>query len=123
MRILFASTILVIAVFALDLPAAAGESPKPETNEYHVSASGDDANDGSAAQPLRTISAAAQRAQPGDVITVHEGVYRERDQPAAGRESDAQADRLSGRRRARRSRSRGRRSSRVGRRSRATPGR
>ena len=38
---------------------------------------------------LRTISAAALRAQPGDVITVHEGVYRERVSPPRGGESDA----------------------------------
>jgi alpha-N-arabinofuranosidase len=37
---------------------------------------------------LRTISAAALRAQAGDVITVHEGVYRERINPPRGGESD-----------------------------------
>ena len=47
--------------------------------EHHVSVKG----------PLKTISAAAQLAQPGDVITVHEGVYRERVAPPRGGESDA----------------------------------
>lgn len=58
--------------------------------EYHVAVTGDDAADGSAARPFRTISAAAERAQPGDVITVHEGVYRERIAPPRGGTSDAE---------------------------------
>ncbi|MBN2513814.1 MAG: DUF1565 domain-containing protein [Sedimentisphaerales bacterium] len=49
--------------------------------EYHVSVKGDDSNNGSLSQPLKTISAAALIAQPGDTITVHEGVYRERITP------------------------------------------
>jgi hypothetical protein len=58
-------------------------------NELHVSVKGNDANPGSASAPLRTISAAARLAQPGDTITVHEGVYRERITPPRGGESDA----------------------------------
>lgn len=58
--------------------------------ELHVSVDGDDANDGTQASTLRTISAAAGLAQPGDVITVHEGVYRERVTPPRGGESDTQ---------------------------------
>jgi hypothetical protein len=50
---------------------------------------GQDTNDGSAARPFRTISAAARVAHPGDVITVHAGVYRERIDPPRGGESDA----------------------------------
>lgn len=57
--------------------------------EFHVSASGNDHNDGSPSTPLKTISAAARRAQPGDVITVHEGTYRERVTPPRGGESDS----------------------------------
>ncbi|MBN2272484.1 MAG: carbohydrate-binding protein, partial [Sedimentisphaerales bacterium] len=56
--------------------------------EFHVSISGDDLHDGTAAKPLRTISAAARLARPGDVITVHEGVYRERINPPRGGDSD-----------------------------------
>ena len=56
--------------------------------EYHVSPSGNDENQGTAAQPYRTISAAAQAAQPGDAITVHAGVYRERIDPPRGGTSD-----------------------------------
>ena len=57
--------------------------------QWHVSIKGSDKNDGSASKPFRTISAAAQAAQPGDVITVHEGTYRERVTPPRGGESDA----------------------------------
>ena len=44
--------------------------------EIHVATTGDDANDGSAAKPLRTISAAAAKAQPGDTVTVHAGSHQ-----------------------------------------------
>ncbi len=57
--------------------------------EYHVSVQGRDTNAGSQAEPFKTISAAAQVAQPGDVITVHEGTYRERINPPRGGTSDA----------------------------------
>ena len=57
--------------------------------EFHVSVRGDDTNDGSREKPLKTISAAARVAQPGDVVTVHEGTYRERVTPPRGGESDA----------------------------------
>jgi alpha-N-arabinofuranosidase len=40
--------------------------------------------------PLKTISAAAELAQPGDTITVHAGVYRERMDPPRGGTSDGQ---------------------------------
>jgi alpha-L-arabinofuranosidase len=56
--------------------------------EYHVAAQGDDKNDGTRKRPLRTISAAAARALAGNVITVHEGVYRERVAPPRGGASD-----------------------------------
>ncbi len=56
--------------------------------EFHVSVQGDDTNKGSASKPFKTISAAARVAQPGDVITVHAGVYRERIAPPRGGASD-----------------------------------
>ena len=37
-----------------------------------------DANPGSDAQPLRTISRAAELVQPGDVVKIHSGVFREK---------------------------------------------
>ena len=52
--------------------------------EYHVSIHGNDANGGSAADPLRTISEAARLARPGETITVHEGTYREWVRPPRG---------------------------------------
>ena len=57
--------------------------------ELHVSVNGNDNDKGSRLKPFKTISAAAQVAQPGDVITVHAGVYRERINPPRGGESDA----------------------------------
>ena len=58
--------------------------------DYHVSKQGSNDNAGSASQPLLTIQAAAELAQPGDTITVHEGVYRERVSPPRGGTSDEQ---------------------------------
>jgi hypothetical protein len=63
-------------------------SPALAAREYHVSPAGSDAHDGSLARPLQTISAAARAAQPGDTITVHEGVYRERVTPPRGGDSE-----------------------------------
>jgi hypothetical protein len=68
-----------IALLLLVFPAHALSAA-----EYHVSTSGNDNNDGSPAKPLKTISAAARLAQPGDVITVHSGTYRERVTPPRG---------------------------------------
>lgn len=56
--------------------------------EYHVSKSGLDTNLGSYSNPFATISKAAEVAQPGDTITVHAGVYRERINPPRGGTSD-----------------------------------
>jgi alpha-N-arabinofuranosidase len=56
--------------------------------EYHVSSSGLDSNKGSKSKPFKTLSAAADIAQPGDAITVHEGTYRERVNPPRGGTSD-----------------------------------
>jgi len=57
--------------------------------EFHVATSGDDAAEGSSAHPLRSIQTAANQAGPGDIITVHEGTYRERIDPPRGGESEA----------------------------------
>src|SRR5450759_344259 len=56
--------------------------------EFHVVVNGSDSNPGTKTAPLRTIQRAADLAQPGDVITVHEGVYRERISPPRGGKSD-----------------------------------
>ncbi|MCX6343441.1 MAG: carbohydrate-binding protein [Armatimonadetes bacterium] len=57
-------------------------------NEFYVSTKGKDSNNGSRSAPLRTIQRGAELAKPGDVITVHQGVYRERINPPRGGDSD-----------------------------------
>ncbi|MFI3264771.1 MAG: right-handed parallel beta-helix repeat-containing protein [Rikenellaceae bacterium] len=49
---------------------------------WHVSPSGSDTNDGTAASPVRTISKAAFYAIAGDTVLIQQGVYRERVSPA-----------------------------------------
>ena len=58
--------------------------------EYHVAQSGHDQNPGTEEAPLRTIQAAAHAAHPGDIVTVHQGIYRERVDPPRGGLSDDQ---------------------------------
>lgn len=55
-------------------------------NVFYVSPKGDDSQSATRDEPLRTISAAADRAMPGDTILVLEGVYRERVAPPRGGE-------------------------------------
>jgi alpha-N-arabinofuranosidase len=57
--------------------------------EIHVAVNGVDSNPGTRTAPLRTVQRAADLAQPGDIITVHAGVYRERIHPPRGGVSDA----------------------------------
>ena len=80
----------VPALYAFAKAKALAVDDGSKKNEYHVSQSGDDKNDGSPSRMLRTISAAAARANAGDVITVHEGIYRERVTPPRGGTSDAE---------------------------------
>ncbi|MBI4662171.1 MAG: carbohydrate-binding protein [Verrucomicrobia bacterium] len=61
----------------------------PQAAEFHVATNGNDASSGTLTSPLRTIQRAAHLAQPGDVVTVHAGTYRERISPPRGGESDA----------------------------------
>ena len=56
---------------------------------WHVATNGNDKGEGCGPEPFRTIQHAAEVAQPGDVITVHAGVYRERINPPRGGESEA----------------------------------
>lgn len=55
------SRALLLAILGIGVASVA------VAEDYHVGAD----------RPLKTISAAAELAQPGDVITVHEGTYRE----------------------------------------------
>ena len=68
---------LVIAAAALFAGVTAGSAAAVElvVNQQHPEA--DDANPGTARSPLKSISAAAQRAQPGDRVVIYGGVYRE----------------------------------------------
>ncbi|MBN1347099.1 MAG: right-handed parallel beta-helix repeat-containing protein [Phycisphaerae bacterium] len=75
--------IICVTTVALALAAQASLA-----TELHVASNGSDANPGTRAAPLRTIQRAADRALPGDLISVHEGVYRERINPPRGGESD-----------------------------------
>jgi alpha-N-arabinofuranosidase len=72
--------VAVLAALALSSPVQA--------RTFHVSISGSDANSGTKAAPLRTIQRAADLAQPGDTISVHAGIYRERVSPPRGGCSD-----------------------------------
>ena len=56
--------------------------------EYHVAKNGDNRNSGTSELPFLSIQAAANVAQPGDIITVHKGIYRERITPPRGGESE-----------------------------------
>ena len=56
--------------------------------EYFVAPDGGDDGGGTRMSPFRTISAAADKAHPGDVITVQSGVYRERIDPPRGGTSE-----------------------------------
>ena len=65
-------------------------SPTLFATELFVAMDGDDQNPGHAHAPLRTINRAAEIAQPGDTITVREGVYREWVRPVRGGTSEKQ---------------------------------
>lgn len=65
--------------------AADGQADAGGHRTFHVSCgSGNDSNPGTAHSPFKTISAAAQKAMPGDTVLVHGGVYRERVDPPRG---------------------------------------
>ncbi|WP_052188275.1 right-handed parallel beta-helix repeat-containing protein [Cellulophaga sp. Hel_I_12] len=60
-----------------------------KAQEFHVAKTGNDANEGIAISPFLTIQKAADMAQPGDIITVHAGIYREYINPPRGGTSDS----------------------------------
>ena len=83
---------LLAALCMLSVSAAAGLfafALAAGAAEIHVAVNGKDTNPGTLSAPLRTIQRAANLARPGDVVTVHAGVYRERIDPPLGGESDA----------------------------------
>jgi hypothetical protein len=64
-------TVLTVLVVA----AAAAHAETLIVDNAHLRAA--DANPGTREAPLRTISAAAKRAKPGDIVLVRPGIYRE----------------------------------------------
>jgi hypothetical protein len=84
--IVAALVMAALAACAQDAPGPSERSPNSvypppptapalEAAALVVALDGDDAAEGTAAAPLRTIDAAAQRAQPGDTILVRAGSY------------------------------------------------
>ncbi|NLO34293.1 MAG: carbohydrate-binding protein [Candidatus Hydrogenedentes bacterium] len=74
--------------FLLALTMVVFAAKEPTCQEYHVAVNGADTNNGSAAEPYRSIGRAAAAAQPGDRIVIHEGCYREWVNPPRGGRSD-----------------------------------
>lgn len=70
----------VRGIFVILLTQAAMAS----ATEYHVAMDGRDSQSGGKGAPFRTIQRAANAAQPGDTVTVHKGIYRERINPPRG---------------------------------------
>jgi hypothetical protein len=77
-----------LPAFVILLAWAMAASHPGWAREYHVAVDGADAHAGTRGAPFRTIQRAADLAQPGDVITVHAGIYRERVNPPRGGDSD-----------------------------------
>ena len=71
---------LAIVTFALTARAA----------NIYVATGGNDSNPGTEPMPFRTVQRAADAAQPGDVITVGAGIYREQVSPPRGGLSDSE---------------------------------
>ncbi|MBV4358225.1 right-handed parallel beta-helix repeat-containing protein [Pinibacter aurantiacus] len=76
--------VIVVLFFVTAFITGFAQNKLGHGKEFHVSVSGSDANDGSISKPLKTLMAAANAAMPGDVITVHAGVYREQITPPRG---------------------------------------
>jgi len=62
--------------------------PEVSALEIHVAKTGSDSGSGSQAGPFLTINKAASIAQPGDIVTVHAGTYREWIKPPRGGTGD-----------------------------------
>ena len=75
---------LTLSTLCLILPVSVATAVDGRT--IVVSPAGNYAAAGNAEQPLRTISAAAALAQPGDTVLVKAGIYRERVAPPRGGE-------------------------------------
>ena len=76
MKLKIISLILILIIF---FPLFSSNA-----KQFYVSKNGNDDNDGTKNKPFRSIQAAANIAYPGDIITVFEGIYRERIDPPRG---------------------------------------
>ncbi|MDR1237193.1 MAG: DUF1565 domain-containing protein, partial [Propionibacteriaceae bacterium] len=85
------SRIVLTVALAMGLCTTGMGMPQAQAadQQIHVAKTGSDSNDGTAASPYLTINKAAQEAQPGDTVIVHEGLYREQVKPARGGSSEA----------------------------------
>src|SRR6267142_1364886 len=78
-----------IGLWLMLLPAASVFQQWTQAATFVVSQRNPNASDvgpGTESQPFKTIAPAAERAQPGDTVLVHAGIYRERVIPARGGE-------------------------------------
>ena len=69
--------------------AMVGFAARADGRQIYVAVDGRNSNPGTAAAPFRTIQHAADVAEPGDVITVRAGIYRERVNPPRGGTSNS----------------------------------
>jgi len=67
-------SLLIIVIIADSLPAAT----------YHVAKDGNDANPGTEGAPFLTIGKATQLAGAGDLVIIHQGIYKETVRPNSG---------------------------------------
>ena len=88
MRRVVQYALLMMITWSVCAQNSSGANGKSRYKEYHVSVNGNVTGDGSKAQPFKSISAAADVAMPGDIITVHAGVYREQIAPPRGGNSE-----------------------------------
>ncbi|NQU22900.1 MAG: DUF1565 domain-containing protein, partial [Candidatus Nealsonbacteria bacterium] len=79
-------TWLISTAVCIAASALGGSNALPR--EIHVATTGNDSGSGSQADPCLTITRAASVAQPGDVVIVHGGTYREWVKPPRGGTGD-----------------------------------
>ncbi len=79
------TTALLTVLLTLSLACPAAHAGR----EVHVSPEGDDAAAGTETAPLRTVTAAAAKLEPGDVCIVHAGTYRETIRPPRSGSAEA----------------------------------
>lgn len=85
---LFAILFFLLSIQSCKNTTNKSMSPESKPENYHVSKNGNDKNNGTDKLPFLTIQYAADIAQPGDTITVHEGIYHEEITPPRGGTSE-----------------------------------